>query len=401
MNNTDSTLVGPQPANAETNESENDEVEVVQEVRKVGKPKHPIWKDAFDDLDAQSTNKPNHAVCKHCKETFRHHHKTLSVDTHLRKCRPFKKLMSDMPVIDRPDWWVNGIKSASQKSKMVEASSAKRNAPIRMSQQSLKSFAIPCFNATEQRKFNQEMAMYFYTTGTSFLRIENPHLLQAIQLARPGASLPSRKQLADDRKSGFLQECYQKMKTEVDKTLSSSTQYLSITSDAWSSVLNEPIVNYMAVCPTSSLFLEAVYTEEQGHNAEWIASDLARVMDNLGDKVVGAITDNTAANKKAWDILEQKYPNRFFHGCVAHGLNLLVKDIFAATKNANGKYPDGYPFEDLLNFTTNCKDIVSFFHNHHEPRAILNKALKMEKVKNLVQPAPTRWGTILGCFKSL
>jgi hypothetical protein len=76
--------------------------------------------------------------------------------------------------------------------------------------------------------------------------------------------------------------------------------------------------------------------------------------------------------------------------------DLLVKDIFAATKNTNGKYPDGYPFEDLLNFVTNCKDVVSFFHNHY-----LTRHWKAEKLKNLVQPAPTRWGTILGCFKSL
>ena len=59
------------------------------------------------------------------------------------------------------------------------------------------------------------------------MHIENPHLLRAIQLARPGARLPSQKQLADDSKGGLLQDCYQKMKTEVDKQLSSNTQYVT------------------------------------------------------------------------------------------------------------------------------------------------------------------------------
>ena len=72
-------------------------------------------------------------------------------------------------------------------------------------------------------------------------------------------------------------------------------------SDAWSSILQEPIVNYMAVCPTKSLFLEAVHTRSQGHTAEWITEDLLRVIDGVGGNVAGCVlTDNVAANKKAW-----------------------------------------------------------------------------------------------------
>ena len=158
--------------------------------------------------------------------------------------------------------------------------------------------------------------MHFYCTGTSFTCVEDPYLLRAIQL---------------------LRGCYQKVKAEVGKLLSVNTQYICITSDAWSSVLNEPVVNYMAVCPTKSLFLEAVHTEDQAHDAEWLTADLTRVIDSIGDNMVGCVTDNTAANKKVWKELEQKSPNRFFHGCVSNGLNLLVKDIFAAKK----KQPDG------------------------------------------------------------
>jgi hypothetical protein len=162
----------------------------------------------------------------------------------------------------------------------------------------------------------------------------------------------------------------------------------------------------MAVSPTKSLFLEALHTEEQGHDADWIATDLSRVIDSLGDNVVGAVTDNTATNKKAWSELEKKYPTHFFHGCVSHGLHLLVKDIFAATKKdvpggGPAEYPTGYPFEDLLQFAIDCKEVVAFFHNHHVPKAKLKKALAAAKLSGLVQPAPTRWGTLNGCFKSL
>ena len=50
--------------------------------------------------------------------------------------------------------------------------------------------------------------------------------------------------------------------------------FVSLTTDAWSNVKNEPVVIYMAVNPENSLFVEAFNTEEQGHNANWIAQDL-------------------------------------------------------------------------------------------------------------------------------
>ncbi len=48
----------------------------------------------------------------------------------------------------------------------------------------------------------------------------------------------------------------------------------AFTSDAWSNVSNEPVINYMAVSPNNSLFLEAVNTDEQGHTAAWPSKDL-------------------------------------------------------------------------------------------------------------------------------
>ena len=225
--------------------------------------------------------------------------------------------------------------------------------------------------------------MHFYCTGTSFQRIKDPFLLRVIQVARPGAKLPSRKQLADDSEGGLLEECYQKVKCQVDKVLSSDGQYVCVTSDAWPNIANEPVVNYMAVSPTNSLFLESVNTEEQGHDAEWISKDLSRIIDNLGSNVVGAVTDNTATNKKVWGELEEKYPSCFFHVCVSHGLHLLVKDIFAAKKTEStcggpAECPNRYPFEELQQFSIDCKDVVAFFHNHHAPKAKLKRHLMQQ-----------------------
>ena len=124
-----------------------------------------------------------------------------------------------------------------------------------------------------------------------------------------------------------------------------------------------------------------------------------------GDKVAGAIMDNTAANKRAWTLLKEVYPEKFVQGCVAHGLHLLVKDTFAATKTKRNRvvadYPDLYPFEYLLNFTTECKKVVKFFHNHHAPKHQLKTALRKAGLKMLVQMAPTRWGSLINMARTL
>jgi hypothetical protein len=110
----------------------------------------------------------------------------------------------------------------------------------------------------------------------------------------------------------------------------------------------------------------------------------------------GVVTDNTSANKNAWSQLKTKYPDLFFQGCTSHGLHLLVKDVFAATKtkrnggSSEAEYPDGYPFEDLLNFANDCKDIVKFFHNHHVVKAVLSKMQNEAGVVSLAKPAATR-----------
>jgi Protein of unknown function (DUF 659) len=129
-----------------------------------------------------------------------------------------------------------------------------------------------------------------------------------------------------------------------------------------------------------SLLHESVYTGEQIHDAQFLCHDIARVIEKLSpSRVVGAVTDNTSTNKAAWALLKQRYPGRYFQGCVSHGLHLLVKDIFCATKTKRGldttRYPDDYPFEYLLEFVVECKELVSFFQNHHSYKALLSKLL--------------------------
>jgi Protein of unknown function (DUF 659) len=215
--------------------------------------------------------------------------------------------------------------------------------------------------------------------------------------------LPNRQKLGGDQ----LEECYRELSKKVDKYLTTTSAGICLITDGRSNVKNEPIVNYMASSPSKTFSLESVFTGEQAHSGDWIAGDISRVF-SCFDKTpfVGAVMDNTKANKKAWAILREKYPTMFFQGCTSHGLHLIVKDIFAATETKKGRfleptYTDGFPFESLVQFAISCKDIAKFFHNHHVVKAKLSGLQKLQKLPALAKQAPTRWGSIQQCFESV
>jgi hypothetical protein len=215
---------------------------------------------------------------------------------HLINCKVFAALMMGLEVIDRPEWFVEGVANKKAKNSTLSID--------RKKQASILTYALPHLTQSEHDKAEELIALHYYLTGTPFSRVEEPHLLQLLQLYRPDARLPDRKLLAGK----LLKKVYDATKSKVERHLKVNDNYICITTDAWSNIKNEPVVDYMAIANKSSLFLEAVWTREQSHNADWIASDIIRVIEKFGSSVCGVVTDNTATNKKAWKILKEKYP---------------------------------------------------------------------------------------------
>jgi Protein of unknown function (DUF 659) len=247
------------------------------------------------------------------------------------------------------------------------------------------------------------MALHYYSTGTSFQRVADVHLKAANMVLRPDDNLlPSRRQLS----SSLLDSCHECLQAKVDKRMNGDTACMI--THAWSNVTNDSVINYMAVSPCSSLFLESVSTGQQRHDHKFISDDIARVFRRHKSTIfAGAVTDNTATNMKAWAVLQTMFPSCYFQGCCSHGLHLFVKDVFAVTKTRKAgrevaSYPDQYPFELELEFVVGCKDVVKFFHNHHIPKAQLQALQQAVSARALVRAAPTRWGTIQAmCLSSL
>ena len=372
------------PQNAHDHDSDFAFETPVLNDKKGGRQRAKVWKLLSDDDNAL---KSIVTACKHCKYKVKHSHKNEYVKTHLQKCKQFREFLETMEEDQWPDWWP---------SKKQKVESNKK-------QSSMKDHLPPKLTDSEQKRFDENIAMFFIMTGTPFQRVEDPSFAKALKILRPDVKVPSRKRLSGP----LLNSSFTSVQKKVDGVLDAAT--MCITTDGWSNIKNEPIVNYMAASPTVTLFLESVSTGTQGHSSQWIASDIHRIIETYPKTIfAGAVTDNTSANKLAWRILAERHPSMYFQGCTSHGLNLLVKDILGATKTMKAgeeekTYPTGYPFEYLLEFVKDCKDIVKVIQNNYIlKRQLLEKQqASIPKKPALAQPAPTRWGSIKACCESI
>ena len=132
-----------------------------------------------------------------------------------------------------------------------------------------------------------------------------------VQVLRADVQVPSRKQLA----STILDQKHLELTAHLRAAL--KNQAVCLSTDGFTNVNHESVVNYLVTSQGKSFYLESVNTGTQGHSAEWMAADIERILLSYHDtNVVGMVTDNTSANKAAWRLLSAKFPQKFFYGTI-------------------------------------------------------------------------------------
>jgi hypothetical protein len=174
-----------------------------------------------------------------------------------------------------------------------------------------------------------------------------------------------------------------------------SSNQLHIVSDGWSSFRRDHYVNFLAVFTDESkkpLLLKAIKTDER-QNGENIAKELDSVIQEVGeDKVVSIVTDNAANMKKAWKILQAKYPALIINGCGAHIMNLLVKDIVKLDRFSDIIEHSKFITSFVKNSNIMCKRFERIQNNLHREEVISSK-------RTLAFVVETRWYTHHNCLK--
>ena len=96
----------------------------------------------------------------------------------------------------------------------------------------------------------------------------------------------------------------------------------------------------------------------------------------------GVVTDNASNMKKAWRLIEEKYPTIICYGCAAHGLNLIFCDMIK--------------LEICKNIIKQAKGVIKEYRHKH---MLVDSLKAMQKAENvnctLKLPIKTRWASIV------
>ena len=154
-----------------------------------------------------------------------------------------------------------------------------------------------------------KIARAFYASGIPLATIENPFFIQALHQINPEYNPPSRKVLS----TRLLEKEYKQVSTDIKKLVKNAS-YVCLTSDGWTNIHQESIINFMVTTP-QPIFWKALETKESSHTGEYIACQFEIVIEEIGiSKIAAIITDNARNMKKAHKILSKKYPNIIFLG---------------------------------------------------------------------------------------
>jgi len=175
------------------------------------------------------------------------------LDMKTKHCKVYLKLMKSIPEENRPDF-VNDYFSS----------------PSLFKQRRLDNVVTPKMTNLQQEDYEKNMAMHFFITGTPFSRCEDKSLWIAQKILNPSVIPFNRRRLAGQ----FLCDAYNRLEAEVNVYLNDPMVRICLTTDAWSNVNKDPIVNYMGITDIKEFFLESVATEGQSHNSTWIAQDM-------------------------------------------------------------------------------------------------------------------------------
>lgn len=156
-----------------------------------------------------------------------------------------------------------------------------------------------------------------------------------------------------------------------------SANTIVMQSDGWTSVEGKSLINFMAVCDSTPIYLGTVDSKAESHTGAYIAELIEVKINEIGpNKVYALCTDNAANMRLAWDLLREEFPSPIGYGCSAHGMSLYARDI--------AKIPE------IKAVTTNANIVLKWLKFKHLPHAILMKSVLRSSNESWLSLYPLR-----------
>jgi hypothetical protein len=256
----------------------------------------------------------------------------------------------------------------------------------RMKQLRLSSTSKCVFSEEEANKIDMRLVHMIALDFQPMSIVEDEGFRLYSNSLKPEYTLPSRKTLSEV----LIPAEYNNIKVRLLKLLE-ETNYLSITTDLWSSGSNKSYITVTGHFIHEFKFHSVVLATEEiktSHTGENISKAISTVLEkfNITDKVVTAVTDNGSNMKKAISD-ELKKHNHF---CVAHTINLSVQDAIGMNVQ----------FSSIL---TKCRALVTYFKKSNVAAYKLREVQQQMglPVLALVQDVATRWNSELMMLERL
>lgn len=319
----------------------------------VSRQKDPVWAE-YVLLPAEN-GKAARVQCIHCDHTF-----AQSGATRLRS-----HIIGGV-----------GVTKCAQAPDEVVAKYSGRVTAVR-SQPSI----LAAFGSSRVLTADAAVADFVFEEGLAFAKVESPafkRMLSAVSKC-PGYSPPKRTRLS----TTLLGDAYDRSKVKVQPIVDAATSSVgntpgySLCSDGATDITSRPLVNVVLTSASGNVFLNAHDTSGKPKKAKFIADLLADHLEALGpDHCVLVVTDNAANCKKAGQLIEERYPHITWTGCLAHCMDLMLKDI--------GQLGWVAPL------ITDVKQVFTFIRKHSQPLALYRKH---NPNLALITPGDTRFGS--------
>ncbi|XP_031374103.1 uncharacterized protein LOC116188771 [Punica granatum] len=231
-----------------------------------------------------------------------------------------------------------------------------------------------------------QIARFFYTSAIPFNCVKNPEFEKMCHLIGKygiGLKPPSYHEISNKY-----------LRKEVDNTMSLLEEHKvmwrksmsSIMLDGWTDKKKRSICNFLVNSPKGTIFLTSNDTSDISKTAVKVFEMIDDIVEQVGEEnVVQIVTDNAVNYNAACEMLMEKRNKLFWTSCVAHCIDLMLKDLEKKIK-----------VHELM--IMKGRKITTFIYS----RTLLITMLKyFTKGKDLIKPAMTRFATAyltLGCL---
>lgn len=230
---------------------------------------------------------------------------------------------------------------------------------------------------------------FLYACGIPFNVLRSPYwheMVAALQTAPQGYKGPG----YDKARTVGLDKEKAKIHNALGLFTNAWNDYgVSIVSDGWTNVKGKPLINVLGVSATGAVFLSSHDYSDRFKTGINIAEPLLKTIESIGPyNVIQVITDNAANCKAAGAIIEDRYPNIFWSGCLVHTLNLLMHDIIKMKE---------HDYKWIGALYKKGKFMIRFITNHSNAHNIFRSHSRLE----LLKIGKTRFGSYYLTFRRL